>query len=71
MSFVQRLAISNYKSISAAEIEVRRVNVFIGEPNTGKSNILEALALLSTGVAPHIRQITRSREAADLFLIMI
>jgi predicted ATPase len=67
MSFVQRLAISNYKSISAADIEVRRVNVLIGEPNTGKSNVLEALALLSTGVAPHIRQITRSREAADLF----
>jgi AAA15 family ATPase/GTPase len=29
------------------DIECKKVNLFIGEPNTGKSNILEALALLS------------------------
>ena len=28
----------------------KRVNLFIGEPNTGKTNILEALAVFSEGV---------------------
>lgn len=67
MSFIQRFAASNYKSIASADIETRRVNVFIGEPNSGKSNLLEALALLSSGIAAHLPQITRAREAADLF----
>ena len=44
---IKRLAIENFKSIRSLELECRRVNVFIGEPNTGKSNILEALGLLS------------------------
>lgn len=66
MSFIQRFAASNYKSI-AADIETKRVNVFIGEPNTGKSNLLEALALLSSGIAAYLPEVTRAREAADLF----
>ena len=32
------------------KFDAKRVNLFIGEPNTGKTNILEALALLSEGV---------------------
>ena len=45
---IKRLAIENFKSIRSLELECRRVSVFIGEPNTGKSNILEALGLLSS-----------------------
>jgi predicted ATPase len=41
------LEIRNFKSVEHVELNCRRVNVFIGEPNTGKSNILEALGLLS------------------------
>ncbi|MBS1594665.1 MAG: AAA family ATPase [Bacteroidetes bacterium] len=37
--------ISNFKSINKISFKPARVNVFIGEPNAGKSNILEALAL--------------------------
>lgn len=44
---IQKLSIKNFKSIKEMEIDCRRVNLFIGEPNTGKSNILEALGLLS------------------------
>ena len=44
---IKRLAIENFKSIRDLEFECKRVNVFIGEANTGKSNILEALGLLS------------------------
>jgi len=44
---ITKLGIKNFKSIKSLELDCKRVNVFIGEPNTGKSNILEALGLLS------------------------
>jgi predicted ATPase len=44
---ITKLAIENFKSVKSLTLECRRVNVFIGAPNTGKSNVLEALALLS------------------------
>ena len=39
------LDISNYKSIKQLGLNCSRINVLIGEPNVGKSNILEALDL--------------------------
>jgi AAA15 family ATPase/GTPase len=48
MSHIKNIEIKNFKSIRHAKIEdCRRVNVFIGYPNVGKSNILEALGLLT------------------------
>ncbi len=48
MSHIKNIEIKNFKSIRHAKIEdCRRVNVFIGYPNVGKSNILEALGLYS------------------------
>jgi len=44
---IKNLKIKNFKSIRNLEIDCARVNVFIGEPNTGKSNILEALGMYS------------------------
>jgi len=44
---INKLSIRNFKSIKELDIDCARVNLFIGEPNTGKSNILEALGLLS------------------------
>jgi len=44
---IQSLSIARFKSIRPLAIECRRVNVFIGPPDTGKTNILEALHLLS------------------------
>lgn len=47
--FIDRIVIDNFKSIHHLEISgLKRINLFIGRPNVGKSNILEALALLST-----------------------
>ena len=40
---VKKVEIENFKSIKHVELDCRRINVFIGEPNTGKSNILEAV----------------------------
>ena len=42
---IQNLSIKNYKSIDQLNLNCSRINVFIGEPNSGKSNILEALDL--------------------------
>ena len=44
---ITKLSVSNFKSVRQLDIECKKVNLFIGEPNTGKSNILEALALMS------------------------
>ena len=41
------LDIKNFKSVKALKLDCKRLNVFIGEPNTGKSNILESLGFLS------------------------
>lgn len=44
---LDKLRIENFKSIKDLTVECKRINLFIGEPNSGKSNILEALGLLS------------------------
>jgi hypothetical protein len=44
---IQQLNISNFKSIKDLGMPCKKLNVFIGEPNSGKSNIIEALALQS------------------------
>jgi len=41
------LEIRNFKSIKYLQIGCKNINVFIGKPNTGKSNILEAIGLFS------------------------
>jgi len=47
-NFIDHIAISNFKSIRQLKLEgLSRINLFIGRPNAGKSNILEALGLFS------------------------
>ena len=45
MEMIKNLQINNYKSIGQIDLNCSRINVLIGEPNVGKSNILEALDL--------------------------
>ena len=60
--------IKNFKSIRDLEFSARRVNVFVGEPNTGKSNIIAALAFFSPGtLAQGSQEILRFKTTADLF----
>src|SRR5271156_5569623 len=42
---ITELEINNFKSIKHIKMDCKRINVIIGRPNVGKSNILEALAL--------------------------
>ncbi len=44
---IKNLHIENFKSIKKMDLKCSRINIFIGEPNVGKSNVLEAMALLS------------------------
>jgi len=46
-----RLRIRGFKSIEEASLDLSRINVVIGPPESGKSNLLEALYLHDTGTA--------------------
>jgi len=42
---IKTLEIQNFKSIKHLKMDCNRINVFVGKPNVGKSNILEGLSL--------------------------
>lgn len=44
---LERLVIERFKSVRSADINFGRVNLFIGANGTGKSNILEAIGIVS------------------------
>ncbi len=80
---IDQLHIHNYKSIKSLSLGCSRINLFIGEPNSGKSNILEALDLsyLSwmMGMNAHyklnntelidLKQFFRVNQVSDLFYL--
>lgn len=47
-SVINTLHIQNFKSIRSALLHPRRVNLIIGQPNAGKSTLLEAMSLLGS-----------------------
>ncbi|MCW5907297.1 MAG: AAA family ATPase [Chitinophagales bacterium] len=49
MNFIDNVQIKNFKSIKQLSFTTKRVNIFVGKPNVGKSNILEALSLFCGG----------------------
>lgn len=72
MSHIKNIEIKNFKSIRHAKIEdCRRVNVFIGYPNVGKSNILEVMSLMSylndNYRRTSYKDLCRFKELIDLF----
>lgn len=68
---ITRVEIRNFKSIRELDFSLKRVNVIIGEPNTGKSNVLEALAVFSEGIyegdGKIIQEILRYKTVSELF----
>ena len=66
---ITKLSVSNFKSVRQLDIECTKVNLFIGEPNTGKSNILEALALMSWWArpSPNLADYIRFQVTQNLF----
>ena len=74
MEKVKYIEITNFKSIKHLEInDCNTINVFIGMPNAGKSNILEALGLFgkinNPSISPEIKleDIIRFKRYSELF----
>jgi AAA15 family ATPase/GTPase len=64
---IKNLEIKNFKSIKHLELDCKKINLFIGEPNTGKSNILEALGILSFEPNIELGNIVRFERMSNLF----
>lgn len=69
MNPIKNIEIKNFKSIRHQKIDgCKRINVFIGYPNTGKSNLLEALSLFSVDkVDARFSSFVRAEELTTLF----
>ncbi|SFC37754.1 AAA family ATPase [Spirosoma endophyticum] len=69
-NFLNWVEIKNFKSIKDLRLDCKRVNVFIGKPNVGKSNILEGLGLLGAGydTDKFLRGAVRYSNLRHLFL---
>jgi len=70
---IKKVKIKNFKSIKDLSIDCKGINIFIGEPNTGKSNILEAIGLFSlpnlnsSQIDKSIKKIVRLEKTEQLF----
>ena len=71
---IKSVHIKNFKSIKEIRIKCSRINIFIGQPNTGKSNILEAIVGLPSyifhwnkGTKKSIKNFIRLEEISDIF----
>lgn len=64
---IKHLVVRNFKSIKSLKLDCKKVNIFVGKPNTGKSNILESVGLftLQDGIA--IQEVIRLENMANLF----
>jgi len=70
---IKNISIKNFKSIKDLEFKAKRINLFIGKPNTGKSNILEALGIFTLSflsrefLSEKLKIFVRLERAIDLF----
>ena len=67
---IKKLLIKNFKSVKEVTIELNpKINIFVGENDSGKSTILEALSIITTGrlhFYPFERQIKANLFNADI-----
>lgn len=72
-NFLRHIHIENFKSVKAIEIDsFSRINLFIGRPNVGKSNIIEALSLFSIpylkeNISKKLSNLIRLENETELF----
>lgn len=66
MSIIKSIEIKSFKSILEQKIELGRLNVFIGCNGAGKSNLLEAIAMLSASIDGGIDYEKLNRRGARL-----
>ena len=68
MRTLQRLKITNFKSIREQELRLSRLNVFIGGNGSGKSNLINVFRFLKEIVAQNLSGYTQMKGGADLLL---
>ncbi|MBQ9202695.1 MAG: AAA family ATPase [Prevotella sp.] len=72
-NIIDHIQIENYKSIRSLKMDdCKRINLLIGRPNVGKSNLLEAMSLFSVPYLYYVgqkslRTLVRGRNTAELF----
>ena len=68
---IDTIEISNFKSIKNLKVEnCKRINLFVGTPNAGKSNLLEAvstLMVLNEKSKFNFNELVRLKNATELF----
>ncbi|MFA5330796.1 MAG: AAA family ATPase [Methanoregula sp.] len=71
---IKRLRLRNFKSVKKLDLPLSRVTVLLGEPGTGKSNILEAFGLLSWcgqlasyGLVNSLKEFIRFQNLSNIF----
>ncbi|MCP5052268.1 MAG: AAA family ATPase [bacterium] len=64
---LRTIEIEHFKSIKQLNIDCKKLNIFIGEPNTGKSNILEAIGLFSLPLSGNPVDLVRFENMSDFF----
>ena len=71
--FINRIEVKNFKSLKRVRLDgCKRINLLIGRPNVGKSNLLEALSLFDIPFLPHqkidnLRSLVRAEHFGELF----
>lgn len=68
---IKDFQIKNFKSLKDLRLSCKKINIFIGEPNTGKSNLLEVFALLSLCAYREkykLKDFVRFERMSNLFL---
>jgi AAA15 family ATPase/GTPase len=70
-NWLKSVRIQHFKSIQDASLDCERINLLVGRPNVGKSNLLEALALMGPSYLDNglgfAKPMVRYEQAADLF----
>ncbi|MDN5079944.1 AAA family ATPase [Aliarcobacter butzleri] len=66
MSIIKEITIQGFKSILDQKLELAQMNVFIGTNGAGKSNLLEALAMVSSSAEGGISYYNLERKGSRL-----
>lgn len=70
---VEQIRIKNFKSLKDMQMDgCKRINLLIGRPNVGKSNLLEALSLFDMPFLPQVKEtslqsLVRAEHIGELF----
>jgi len=71
-NLITDIEIKNFKTLKNVKIQCKRINLFVGKPNVGKSNLLEALSLFCAPYSnynskTYLSDFIRYKKFEDLF----